>query len=99
MENKKAHIKNVLHREHYVPTVKLNKITTVQIDSLIYEFTQVRNPSGVVIDNTMIWKDYNSQDPFNWDGKDIGASDISVDEWLESQGFEVVWDTVDLASK
>lgn len=99
MENKQARITEVSHRKHYVPTVKLNKVTTVQIENSTYEFTQVFNPVGVVIDNTMIWKGYDSQDPFNWDGKDIGASDMSVDAWLAGQGFDVVWDAVDLVTE
>ena len=67
-------------------------MVTVEIDGRYrYEFSQVRNLRNLPIDNTVIWKDYDTQDPFNWDGKAIGDSDMTIHTWLEEQGFKVVW--------
>lgn len=70
------------------------RVVTVEIDGrYLYEFSQVRNLRNMPIDNTVIWKNYDTQDPFNWDGKAIGNADLSVQGWLASQGYAVSWET------
>ena len=92
-ETKTAMILAVEHPEHplYI-NAEYIRVVTVEIDGRYrYEFSQVRNLRNLPIDNTVIWKDYDTQDPFNWDGKAIGDSDMTIHTWLEEQGFKVVW--------
>lgn len=94
METKIARITAVKKPNHPIFGMGKQKVTYVEIDGkYLYEFSQLGNFKGVAIYNTIIWKNYNTQDPFNWDGKVIGDSDLSVQGWLEEQGFEVVWET------
>lgn len=90
MENKTAQIVKVEYPEHWHPFVKLFKVVHVQIGSDLYEFSQVHYPTkGLAVDSTIIWRNYDSQDRLNWDGKTIGLSDMSIEEWLISEGYEV----------
>lgn len=94
-ETKTAKIIAVEHPKHplYI-NAEYFRVVTVEINGgYLYDFSQVRNLWKVPIDNTVIWKNYITQDPFNWDGKAIGDSDLSVEGWLESQGYEVSWET------
>lgn len=91
---KTATIFLVQDEKHFTGRAKLNRATYVDIDGKYrYTFTQLMLPAPGYTDATMVWKDYFTQDPMNWDGKTIGGSELSVQAWLESQGYTV---TIDL---
>lgn len=94
-ETKIAKITDVDYPKHslYIYARKYKVLHVTVDDSYRYEFSQVLNLKNVITDNTTIWKNYDTQDPFNWDGKVIGGSGMSIHEWLEEQGFKVEWET------
>lgn len=92
MNKNVARIAEVRNDPPFVPSITLNRLTVVIIGDAVYEFTQVFSPSGVIVDNTVIWARDAEDDVFNWNEQVIGTSDLSVREWLESKGFEVVTD-------
>lgn len=86
-----ANILFVENPPHFTGRAILNKQTHVRVDGkYLYVFSHVRLPYPSGEDSTIIWKNYDTHDPFNLDGLNIGDSDVSVSDWLESQGFTVV---------
>lgn len=92
MNKNVARIVEVRNDPPFVPSITLNRLTVLIIGDTVYEFTQVFNPSGVIIDNTVIWVKDGEEDVLNWNEQVIGTSELSVKEWLEGKGFEVVTD-------
>lgn len=89
-EKMTAVITNVDYPKKGIPSIVFFKITQVEINNSVYDFSQMIRNGALYSNETIIFTSLlAADDPMDWSGQSIGDASVSVKDWLIEQGYNV----------